>query len=98
MAEMQNIVEMPFVLTLRCGEVASPLIQECMLKRLLERGKSSGRSDDNPESIKKRFKTANEETEPVLDIFRKQGKLVEVDSDRAIETIFEEISKHFEKV
>jgi UMP-CMP kinase len=52
-----------------------------MLKRLIERGKSSGRSDDNPESIKKRFKTAQEETQPVLDIFRARGKLVEVESE-----------------
>jgi UMP-CMP kinase len=37
-----------------------------MLERLLERGKSSGRVDDNVESIKKRFKTAQEETQPVL--------------------------------
>lgn len=69
-----------------------------MLQRLLERGKSSGRSDDNPESIKKRFKTAVEETQPVLDIFKSQGKLVEINSEREINTIFEEISKHFDKV
>jgi len=30
---------------------------ECMEKRIIERGKTSGRSDDNPESIKKRFDT-----------------------------------------
>lgn len=30
---------------------------ECMEKRLLERAKTSGRSDDNPETIKKRFET-----------------------------------------
>jgi len=29
--------------------------EETMLKRLLERGKTSGRDDDNIESIKKRF-------------------------------------------
>ena len=28
-----------------------------MLKRLLERGKTSGREDDNEESIRKRFRT-----------------------------------------
>jgi UMP-CMP kinase len=56
-------------------------MQETMMKRLLERGKNSGRSDDNPDSIKKRFKTAQEETQPVLDIFKAQGKLVEVESE-----------------
>ena len=29
--------------------------EEIMLKRLLERGKTSGREDDNTETIKKRF-------------------------------------------
>jgi len=33
-----------------------------MLQRLLKRGETSGRSDDNIESIKKRFKTYNDET------------------------------------
>ena len=31
--------------------------EEEMLKRLLERGKTSGREDDNVESIKKRFRS-----------------------------------------
>jgi UMP-CMP kinase len=31
--------------------------EEVMLKRLLERAKTSGREDDNVESIKKRFRT-----------------------------------------
>ena len=32
--------------------------EEEMLKRLLERGKTSGREDDNEESIRKRFRTS----------------------------------------
>lgn len=32
--------------------------EEVMLDRLLERGKTSGREDDNVESIKKRFRTS----------------------------------------
>jgi adenylate kinase family enzyme len=31
--------------------------EEVMLKRLLKRGETSGREDDNAESIKKRFRT-----------------------------------------
>ena len=40
---------------------------EVMEKRLLERGKSSGRADDNPETIKKRFDTYSNETKPILE-------------------------------
>lgn len=74
------------------------LTQDIMLERLLERGKNSGRVDDNKESIVKRFKTASEETQPVLEIFRAQNRLVEVNSEGKIEDIFQQIAKAFEKL
>lgn len=40
-------------------------LQDVMLERLMERAKSSGRSDDNLDSINKRFKTFEQETLPV---------------------------------
>ena len=49
-----------------------------MLKRLLKRGETSGREDDNSESIKKRFRTFEETSMPVVDYYRKQNKVVEV--------------------
>lgn len=39
---------------------------ETLEERLLERGKSSGRSDDNIDAIRKRFKTYAEQTKPFL--------------------------------
>ena len=42
-----------------------------MLKRLLVRGETSGRADDNMESIKKRFKTFVDTTAAIIyDILR----------------------------
>ena len=52
--------------------------EEVMLARLLERGKTSGREDDNVESIKKRFRTFVETSMPVVDKYRAEGKLVSV--------------------
>ena len=49
-----------------------------MRKRLLNRGKTSGRSDDNEESIVKRFHTFVETSMPVVDHFSEQGKVVKV--------------------
>jgi hypothetical protein len=46
-----------------------------MLKRLLKRGETSGRIDDNAETIKKRFKTFLELSYPVVEHFRKKGKV-----------------------
>ncbi|KAI9747181.1 MAG: bifunctional uridylate/adenylate kinase [Lichina confinis] len=53
---------------------------ETMLERLLNRAKTSGRADDNPDSIKKRFRTFEETSMPVVDYFRKQTKVVTVDA------------------
>lgn len=49
-----------------------------MTKRLLHRGQTSGRVDDNEETIKHRLKTFHDQTFPVLDLYEKQGKLAEV--------------------
>lgn len=35
----------------------APTLQEVMLQRLMHRAESSGRTDDNAETIKKRFQT-----------------------------------------
>ncbi len=49
-----------------------------MTKRLLHRGQTSGRVDDNEETIKNRLNTFHNQTLPVLDLYEKQGKLAEV--------------------
>ncbi|KAF9475328.1 UMP-CMP kinase [Pholiota conissans] len=61
--------------------------EEVMLRRLLERGKTSGREDDNVESIKKRFRTYRTDTMPVIEHYTAQGKVAEVDSSDSIEVV-----------
>jgi UMP-CMP kinase len=51
------------------------LDEDTMKARLLERGKTSGRSDDNEATITKRFRTFNVDTKPVLDLYSFAGKL-----------------------
>jgi UMP-CMP kinase len=57
--KMKDVADVQFLLFLDCP-------QEIMLNRLLERGKTSGRIDDNEESIKKRFKTYEDSTRPII--------------------------------
>lgn len=57
------------------------------IKRLLKRG----RYDDTPEIITQRLKIYHQQTEPVLDYYRKLGVLEEVDGERPIEEIFQDI-------
>lgn len=49
-----------------------------MTDRLLGRAKTSGRVDDNIDTIKKRLDTFYKQTEPVVDHYKKKGKLVQV--------------------
>jgi adenylate kinase family enzyme len=58
------------------------------LRRLLERGLASGRSDDNEASIAKRFATYHSETGPVVEGFRAAGLLVEVDAAPPQDTVY----------
>jgi len=65
--------------------------EETMEARLLLRGESSGRSDDNIESIRKRFHTYQQETTPIIDIFKNEGRCWRIVSDRPMEAIRDEV-------
>lgn len=65
--------------------------------RLLERGKTSGRADDNIETIKKRFNTFENQSMPVIEHFKLLGKCIEISSEQAIEQVYQEASAVFSK-
>jgi len=73
-----------FTLFFDCPEVV-------MQKRLLKRGETSGRADDNEESIRKRFRTFVETSMPVVDMFEKQGRVVRVIADKSPEDVYAEV-------
>jgi adenylate kinase family enzyme len=52
-------VALAFVLLLECGE-------DVMRERLLARGRTSGRADDNEEAIQKRLRVLRHETIPLV--------------------------------
>ena len=66
---------------------------ETMTQRLLERGKTSGRVDDNEETIKQRLNTVHHVTQPVIDYYEKQGKVRKEDADKTPNDVFMEIEK-----
>ena len=53
--------------------------EEAMVERLLERGKTSGRVDDNEETIRKRFHTFQQATLPVIEHYQEHDKVRKVD-------------------
>lgn len=63
-------------------------------KRLLNRGKESGRPDDaNPEIIRKRIQEYNSKTAPVANFYKSQAKYVSIVGIGNIDEIFNEICK-----
>ena len=64
-----------------------------MLQRLLKRGETSGRIDDNIESIKKRFNTFKETSYLVIEYFAKQGKVVKVNASDSPEGVYAHVKK-----
>ncbi|KAG6007790.1 hypothetical protein E4U21_005509 [Claviceps maximensis] len=68
--------------------------EKVMEERLLERGKTSGRADDNAESIRKRFRTFVDTSMPVVDYYEKQGKVVKVDATPTPDAVFVKTQGH----
>lgn len=59
-----------------------------LIARLINRGKTSGRSDDNMETIKKRLDVYNNQTNPLREHYQTQGKYVAVHGMGSVEEIF----------
>jgi adenylate kinase len=71
--------------------------EEELVNRLLNRGKTSGRSDDtNEEVIRKRFTVYKTETEPVAEYYKTAEKLQLVPGEGSVDEIFEDLSKHID--
>ena len=68
---------------------------ETMTERLLGRGKTSGRVDDNAETIKKRLDTFFSQTLPVVDMYEKQSKVRKIDASGSIDDVFKVVNEVF---
>lgn len=66
--------------------------KEELISRLMKRGETSGRSDDNLETIKKRLDIYEEKTAPVNDFYKKINKYTPVDGTGTVEEIFARLS------
>ena len=67
---------------------------EELIRRLLERGKSSGRADDqNEEIIANRIREYNNKTAPLKEYYKEQNKLREIPGEGSINTIAEKLNE-----
>jgi UMP-CMP kinase len=82
------VVPSKFTLFFDCPE-------EVMESRLLDRGKTSGRSDDNIESIKKRFKVFVDQSMPVVSHFEGEGRVVKISSIPSPDEVYAQVQAAF---
>lgn len=68
--------------------------EEETLKRLLKRAQIEGRSDDNPETIKRRLSVYHQRTEKLINDMAGEVKEIQVDGQRSVE----EIAKDLEEI
>jgi adenylate kinase len=71
---------------------------ETMKKRLLKRAETSGRVDDNEETIVKRLKTFHQHTQPVIDYYEKQGKVCKIVAEGSVDEIFAQVTAYLDKL
>ena len=78
--------------------LALDVSEDELVKRILKRGQSSGRSDDTDETIiAARVAEYKNKTEAVADYYRKSDKVVMVPGEGSIDEIFERLSAEIEK-
>ena len=67
---------------------------EILVQRILERGKTSGRVDEqDEEKIRNRYQEYNEKTAPLMEYYQNQGKFHAVNGIGTIQEITERLSK-----
>jgi adenylate kinase len=80
----------------RIGQPADLAVQldvatEKLVDRLSGRAQQEGRADDSPEAVRKRLAVYSEQTAPVVDYYRNQGKLACVHGEGGMDEVFSRI-------
>merc|ERR1711993_135086 len=69
---------------------------ETMTERLLNRGKTSGRVDDNVETIKKRLDTFHKHSKPVIEAYSEKAAIIP--AERSVDDIFADVAKILDSI
>lgn len=70
--------------------------EEELVERMLKRGKETGRADDNEATIKNRLEVYHNQTRPVQDFYKNQGKYIPVKGTGIVDEIFADIARGIE--
>ena len=79
--------------------LALEVAEDVLVARLLNRGKDSGRVDDQDEGkIRNRFAEYNKKTAPLIDFYSEQGKFHSIDGAGTIAAIAEQLTAIVEQL
>jgi len=79
--------------------LALKVSEEELVKRLIHRGETSGRSDDtNEQIIRARIEEYHKKTAAVADHYQKENKVVMVKGEGSIDEIFDRLSKEMDRL
>lgn len=79
--------------------LAMDVSEEELVKRLLKRGETSGRSDDvNEQIIRARIVEYRKKTKPVLDHYAEEDKVLHIEGEGSVEDIFNRLQAAIHKV
>lgn len=71
--------------------------EDQLMERMVLRGKESGRSDDNPETIRKRLAVYHKQTQPLRDYYADEGMYLPIQGDGTVDQVFERVIAALDK-
>lgn len=79
------------------GVIGLEVPEEELVERMLQRGKATGRADDNEQTIQNRLKVYHTQTEPLKHHYKSKGKYMQINGQGSIDDIFADIAGQIEK-
>lgn len=71
--------------------------EEELIERMINRGKQTGRADDNLETIKNRLQVYHNQTRPLQEYYTNEGKYLPINGSGKVEDIYENIAENIAK-
>ena len=71
--------------------------EEELVERMLNRGKQTGRADDNLETIKNRLQVYHNQTHPLREYYTREGKYLPINGSGSVDEIYDNIANGIEK-
>lgn len=71
--------------------------EEELVERMINRGKETGRADDNIETIKNRLQVYHNQTHPLREYYANEGKYLGINGSGSVDEIYDNIANGIEK-